>query len=43
VPWVVEEIHLRRRLVSAPQRVAGTVRKERIEIDTEGDLDLQQP
>lgn len=40
VPWVVEEIHLRRRLVSEQQRVADTVRKERIDIEPKGDVDL---
>jgi uncharacterized protein (TIGR02271 family) len=42
VPWVVEEIHLRRRLVTEEQRITDTVRKERIEITTEGDVDLEQ-
>ena len=42
VPYVVEEIHLRRRLVSEERRVADTVRKEHIEIETEGDVDLQE-
>jgi uncharacterized protein (TIGR02271 family) len=42
VPWVVEEIHLRRRLVAEQQRVSDTVRKERIQISTEGDVDLDQ-
>lgn len=42
VPWVVEEIHLRRRLVTEPRRITDTVRKERIEIRTEGDVDLNQ-
>jgi uncharacterized protein (TIGR02271 family) len=41
VPWVVEEVHLRKRLVSEQRRVAETVRKERIEISTEGDIDLE--
>lgn len=42
VPWVVEEIHLRRRVVSEPQTVSDTVRKERWEMTTEGDIDLEQ-
>ncbi|MDQ3484183.1 MAG: YsnF/AvaK domain-containing protein [Actinomycetota bacterium] len=42
VPWVVEEIHLRRRIVTEQQTVADTVRKERFEISTEGDLDLDE-
>ena len=42
VPYVVEEIHLRRRLVTEQQRVTDTVRKERIEVSTEGDIDLEQ-
>lgn len=40
VPWVVEEIHLRRRLVSEQRRVSDTVRKERIEIAPKGDVEL---
>lgn len=40
VPWVVEEIHLRRRLVTEQIQVEDTVRKERFEINTEGDVDL---
>ena len=40
VPWVVEEIHLRRRVVSEQQHVTDTVRKERLEIGTEGEVDL---
>ena len=39
VPWVVEEIHLRRRTVSEEQRVVDTVRKERFEIEPEGDVE----
>lgn len=42
VPWVVEEIHLRRRVVSEPKTVSDTVRKERWEMTTEGDIDLEQ-
>lgn len=40
VPWVVEEIHLRRGLVSERRTVSDTVRKERIEIDTKGEVEL---
>lgn len=40
VPWVVEELHLRRRLVSEQQRVSDTVRKERFDIEAEGDVEL---
>lgn len=40
VPWVVEEIHLRRRLVSEQRRVSDTVRKERFQIETQGDVEL---
>ena len=42
VPWVVEEIHLRRRVVTEPRSVSDTVRKERWEMTTEGDIDLEQ-
>jgi uncharacterized protein (TIGR02271 family) len=41
VAWVVEEIHLRRRLVSDSQEVTDTVRKERWEISTEGEVELK--
>lgn len=40
VPWVVEELHLRRRLVSEQARVSETVRKERFDIEAEGDVEL---
>jgi uncharacterized protein (TIGR02271 family) len=40
VPWVVEEIHLRRRLVDEQLRVTDTVRKERIDIEPKGDVHL---
>jgi uncharacterized protein (TIGR02271 family) len=40
VPWVVEEIHVRRRLVSKPQTVTGSVRKERVDVSTTGDVVL---
>jgi uncharacterized protein (TIGR02271 family) len=42
VPWVVEEIHLRRRLVTEQQRITDTIRKERWEIQPEGDVKLDQ-
>ena len=42
VPWVVEEIHLHRRVVTEPRSVSDTVRKERWEMRTEGDVDLEQ-
>ena len=42
VPYVVEEIHLRRRLVTEQQRVSDTVRKERWEIRPEGGVDVEQ-
>lgn len=41
VPWVVEEIHLTRGLVTEKRQLADTVRKERIEIDTKGDVELK--
>ena len=42
VPWVVEEIHLRRRLTSETRQIEDTVRKERFEVRTEGDVNLEQ-
>ena len=42
VPWVVEEIHLRRRLVSEQRRVSDTVRKERFQIEAQGDVELTE-
>jgi uncharacterized protein (TIGR02271 family) len=39
VAWVVEEIHLRRRLVTEKSQVTDTVRKERWEFSTEGDVE----
>lgn len=42
VPWVVEEIHLRRGLVSERKTIADTVRRERIEIETQGDVALDK-
>jgi uncharacterized protein (TIGR02271 family) len=40
VPWVVEEIHVRRRLVTEPLSVSGDVRKERMQVKTTGDVSL---
>ena len=42
VPYVVEEIHLRRRVVSERQQVSDTVRKERWDIRPEGGVDVEQ-
>ena len=42
VPWVVEEIHLRRRLTTETRLIEDTVRKERFEVRTEGDVNLEQ-
>lgn len=41
VPWVVEEIHLTRGVVSERQQVADTVRKEKVDIDVKGDVELK--
>jgi uncharacterized protein (TIGR02271 family) len=41
VPWVVEEIHIRRRAVTETTRIEDTVRRERWEISSEGDVDLE--
>ena len=41
VPYVVEEIHLRRRLVTERRRVTETLRKERLEVSAEGDIALE--
>lgn len=40
IPWVVEELYLRRRRVSEQRRVSETVRKERFDIETEGEVEL---
>lgn len=40
VPWVVEEVHLRREVVTEPVTVSDTVRRQRIEIEPEGDVQL---
>jgi uncharacterized protein (TIGR02271 family) len=42
VPWVVEEIRLRRRSVTKRKRVAEPVRRERVEISAEGDTEMKQ-
>jgi stress response protein YsnF len=42
VPWVVEEIRLRRRSVTKRTRVAEPVRRERVEISAEGDAEMKQ-
>lgn len=43
VPWVVEEIHIRRRVVAETTRVVDSVRKERWEMSTEGDVGVKPP
>lgn len=43
VPWVVEEIRLRRHPEPDRQRVTETVRAERIDIEAEGDIDVSAP
>jgi stress response protein YsnF len=35
---VIEEVHIRRQTASRPQEITGSVRRERIEVQTEGDL-----
>jgi uncharacterized protein (TIGR02271 family) len=40
VPWVVEEVHLRREVVTEPVTVTDTVRRQHIEIAPEGDVHL---
>ena len=42
VPWVVEEIHVRRRLVTETQSVSDEIRKEHIEIATTGEVVLDE-
>jgi uncharacterized protein (TIGR02271 family) len=42
VPWVVEEIHVRRRQVSETTRVRDTLRKERWEISADGGVDIKR-
>jgi uncharacterized protein (TIGR02271 family) len=40
VPYVVEEIHLRRRTVRADREITEAVRKERVDVEMQGDIDL---
>ena len=42
VPYVVEEVRLRRRLVSEEREIADTVRKERLDVRVEGDVQLTE-
>jgi uncharacterized protein (TIGR02271 family) len=42
VPWVIEEVHIRRQTTSRPQEITGSVRRERVEIQTEGDLAVDE-
>ena len=42
VPWVVEEIHVRRQRVTEARQVSDSVRKERWEIQPEGDVTVDQ-
>jgi stress response protein YsnF len=35
---VIEEVHIRRQTASRPQEITASVRRERIEVQTEGDL-----
>ena len=42
VPYVVEEIHFRRRLVTERQQVSDTVRKERWDVVPEGGVEVEQ-
>lgn len=41
VPWVVEEIHLRRQLNTKEELISDTVRKQRVAIEPEGDVTIQ--
>lgn len=40
VPWVVEEVHVQRALVTDRQSITDTVRRQHIDIDTQGDVEL---
>jgi uncharacterized protein (TIGR02271 family) len=40
VPWVVEEVHVQRALVTDRQSVTDTVRRQHIEIEPQGDVEL---
>ncbi len=42
VPYVVEEVHLRRRLVTEEREITDTVRKERLDVRVEGEVQLNQ-
>lgn len=42
VPYVVEEIHVRRRLVTEERELSDTVRKERLDVQVEGEVRLNQ-
>jgi uncharacterized protein (TIGR02271 family) len=42
VPWVVEEIHVRRRLASEPRTITDSVRKERVEVIPRGDVEVTE-
>ncbi|HEX2222329.1 MAG TPA: DUF2382 domain-containing protein [Candidatus Limnocylindria bacterium] len=42
VPFVVEEIHLRRQVVSEERAVTETVRKERFDVRVEGDVEIDE-
>jgi len=43
VPWVVEEIEITKVRREEVQEVSATLRKERLRIDLEGDLELERP
>ena len=43
VPWVVEEIHIRRRMATDTTRVEDTVRREQWEMSTDGDVGVKPP
>ena len=40
VPYVVEEVRIRRRLVTDEREITDTVRKERLDVRVEGDVQL---
>jgi uncharacterized protein (TIGR02271 family) len=42
VPWVVEELHVRRRLVTEAKTITDEVRKEHLEVDATGDVVLEE-
>ena len=42
VPYVVEEIRVRRRVVTEEREISDTVRKERLDVRVEGDVQLNQ-